>query len=307
MKLDRVVIGTDFSPPALTAAQWTARHFASGAELVLAHVVIVPEPPRLLRGRFPAPDALVATARAGAEARLRELGRSLGAERTQIEVRAGHAAEQLVDMATAYDADLIAVGRHGQRPGLWNRLGSTAEHLIRAAATPVLLVTGVRDVRPRRILVALDESDVAGVVADEARALGERFGADLTAIHVVGSAIMSHVLAAPSANGERDPLDHRTAQEEVRRELHHDADRWIEGLIGREVGPERVTSEVAFGEPGQEILAAAERHEAELIVMGSHGSARVRRALAGSVASEVLRGARCPVLVVPPPIDEIVD
>jgi len=307
MKINRVVIGTDFSAPSVAAAQWTAQHFAHGAELVLVHVVTVPKPPRFFRGRFPASDALVATARSGAEARLRDLSRSLGAERTRIEVRTGHAAEQLADVAEAFGSDVIAVGRHGHRPGLWNRLGSTAEQLVHTTTTPVLLVTGVRDVQPRRILVALDESDVAGVVASCARTLGERFGARVTALHVVGSAVMGHVLAVPDASADSDTLDSRRAREELRGELHHDADRWIAGLIGTGAGRERVSSEVAFGEPGQEILAAAERHESELIVMGSHGSARVRRALVGSVASEVLRGATCPVLVVPPPTDEIVD
>ena len=299
MKLDTVVIGTDFSAPSVAAAEWTAQHFAPDAELVLVHVVTVPEPPRFLRGRFPPTDALVTTARAGADARLRELARALGTGRTRVEVRVGHAAEQLVEVAQAYRADVVVVGRHGSRPGLWSRMGSTAESLVRAATTPVLLVTGVRDVRPRRILVALDGSEVADVAADTARALGERFGASVVALHVIGSAIMSHLIAAPGGSAERDPVDHGLAREELRRE----GGRWIESHF--DGGRERVASEVAFGEAGEEILAAAEREAIDLIVMGSHGAAPVRRFLVGSVASEVVRGATCPVLVVVPPIDEI--
>jgi nucleotide-binding universal stress UspA family protein len=299
MKLDTVVIGTDFSAPSVAAARWTAQHFAPGAELVLVHVVTVPEPPRFLRGRFPAPDALVATARAGADARLRELARSLGTGRTRVEVRTGHAAEQLAEAAQAHRADVIVVGRHGRRPGLWNRLGSTAESLVRAATTPVLLVTGVRDVRPRRILVALDDSDAADVAADAAHALAKLFGASVVALHVIGSAIMSHLLAAPDGSVARDPVDDGPAHDELRRE----GGRWIESHFGAE--PEGVVSEVAFGEAGEEILAAAEREAIELVVIGSHGSAPVRRFLVGSVASEVLHRATCPVLVVVPPVDDL--
>jgi nucleotide-binding universal stress UspA family protein len=306
MQMKRIVIGTDFSAPSVAAAGWTARHFAAGAEVILVHVVSVPEPPRFLRGRFPAPDTLIGTARDGAEARLREMARSLGAERIRCEVRVGKPAEQLAEAARAYNADLVAVGRHGERPGVWGQLGSTADNLVRTATTPVLLATGVRDVRPRRVLVALDDSEVKDVLVDWAHLLAERFRARVTALHVVGSAVMTHVLAEPLAaveGGREASGGAGSAREELRR----DADRWVESLIAGGVAPDRVTCEVAFGEPGQEILAAAERDGAELVVVGSHGAGRTRRALVGSVASEVLRGARCPVLVVVPPTDEIAD
>ena len=71
------------------------------------------------------------------------------------------------------------------------------------------------------------------------------------------------------------------------------------------LGPARVTSEVDFGEPGQEIVAAAVRQHSDMIVLGSRGAGSVRRALLGSVVSEVLHQAPCPVLVVVDPEDEI--
>lgn len=68
-----------------------------------------------------------------------------------------------------------------------------------------------------------------------------------------------------------------------------------------------IETEVTFGEPGQEILFAATRLRSDLIVIGRARSGAVRRALLGSVTSEVLREAPCPVLVVTAPEDEIVD
>jgi nucleotide-binding universal stress UspA family protein len=56
---------------------------------------------------------------------------------------------------------------------------------------------------------------------------------------------------------------------------------------------------VVSGEPTREILAAAKRLDADLIVMGRHGHGNLRRAVLGSVVEGVLRGAPCPVLVVP--------
>jgi universal stress protein A len=55
------------------------------------------------------------------------------------------------------------------------------------------------------------------------------------------------------------------------------------------------------GDPAEEILRYAWRHAIDLVVMGTHGRTGVSRVLLGSVAERVVRGARCPVLVVPTP------
>ena len=47
-----------------------------------------------------------------------------------------------------------------------------------------------------------------------------------------------------------------------------------------------------------EILTLAEEIGAGLIVLGSRGHGRIRRALMGSVSDAVVRHAHCPVLVV---------
>jgi nucleotide-binding universal stress UspA family protein len=54
---------------------------------------------------------------------------------------------------------------------------------------------------------------------------------------------------------------------------------------------------VKFGDPGQGIVAFAEKLKADLIVMPSHGRSGVSRLLIGSVAERVVRLAHCPVLV----------
>lgn len=54
------------------------------------------------------------------------------------------------------------------------------------------------------------------------------------------------------------------------------------------------------GEPAEEIIRYAASHSIDLIVMGTHGRTGFSRVLLGSVVERVLRGAACPVLVVPP-------
>lgn len=55
---------------------------------------------------------------------------------------------------------------------------------------------------------------------------------------------------------------------------------------------------VAEGAPAEEILRAAERHRADLIVMGSKGLTGLDRYLLGSVFRKVARQALCSVLAV---------
>ena len=56
--------------------------------------------------------------------------------------------------------------------------------------------------------------------------------------------------------------------------------------------------EIAVGVPFEEIVKAAEKEKADLIVMGTHGRHGLERLLVGSVATRVLRTAPCPVLTV---------
>lgn len=58
-----------------------------------------------------------------------------------------------------------------------------------------------------------------------------------------------------------------------------------------------VTPHAVLGDPGREIAAFAQRQEADLIVIPSHGYGFVKHLMLGSVAERVVRLAHCPVLV----------
>jgi nucleotide-binding universal stress UspA family protein len=70
------------------------------------------------------------------------------------------------------------------------------------------------------------------------------------------------------------------------------------GKAGPDVG---VTVAATGGDPAEEILRYASRQPIDLIVVGTHGRTGVSRVLLGSVSERVVRGTRCPVLVVPAP------
>lgn len=304
MRLDRIVIGMDFSPTAVAAARWVRRHVAPDAELVLVHAICIPEPPAVLRGRFRAPELLVDTERVGADQRLRDVRQSLGSDRVRVEVRVGEPAAQIAEFADFFGADLIVVGKHGDRPGLWNRLGTTAEGVLRGSAIPVLLATSPRDRRPRHLLVPVDGSAVTQRLLSWAGFLGVRFDASATILHVISASVSSAVLGPAPDEVEGNAGD---AWESARAIARSEVDRWLAGLEMAGVPRTRASAESTFGEPGQEILATARRFDSDLIVLGAHPRRAVRRALFGSVANEVLRGAECPVLAIAEPTGEVKD
>lgn len=300
MRLDRIVIGMDFSPPAVAAARWVGRHVAPDAELLLVHSICIPEPPAVLRGRFPARDQLIDTERVGANQRLQEVRQSIGYDSVRLEIRIGEPADQITQSAKAYDADLIVVGKHGVRAGLWNRLGTTAEGVLRGSNIPVLLATSPPDRRPRHLLVPVDGSTITPRLISWAGFLAARLGAEATILHVISASVSSAVLGSAPDDADGNAGD---VWEHARASARSEVDRWLEQLE-MAVPNMRTAVESTFGEPGQEILAAARRLDSDLIVLGAHPHRAVRRALFGSVASEVLRGAECPVLAIAEPVDD---
>jgi nucleotide-binding universal stress UspA family protein len=72
------------------------------------------------------------------------------------------------------------------------------------------------------------------------------------------------------------------------------------GDAAAQAGPDvPITVARIGGDPAEEILRYARRHPIDLIVVGTHGHTGAGRMLLGNVAERVVRGARCPVLVVP--------
>jgi nucleotide-binding universal stress UspA family protein len=65
-------------------------------------------------------------------------------------------------------------------------------------------------------------------------------------------------------------------------------------------GGDKVSTAVAAGDPGDQILAVAKEKGARLIVMSSHGRGAIGRFVSGSVADRVVRHSPVPVMVVGP-------
>lgn len=141
----------------------------------------------------------------------------------------------------------------------------------------------------KTILAALDFSDVTDRVVEVASSLARVYGATLYLLHVeppepdfVGyEPGPQHVREMVAADAIRHFKEEHTVRDRLRGE----------GL--------EVHSLVIQGPAAEKILDEAERLNADLIAVGTHGHGAVYHILLGSVGEGVVKRAACPVLVVP--------
>lgn len=134
------------------------------------------------------------------------------------------------------------------------------------------------------VLVAYDGSAPARKAMEYA--FDEHADDDIVLLRVVE---VADSFTRMSLQAVQEMLDQRRAEtsEELREEV---ADR-IDADTEYEI-------DVVSGEPAREIVAYAEDHDVDRIVVGSHGREGVTRVLLGSVAEGVVRRAPVTVIVV---------
>ncbi|MFO7893677.1 MAG: universal stress protein [Longimicrobiales bacterium] len=283
MKPERVVVGVDFDDASREAARWALHRFLPDLDHVLVHALDLRDPPRYLG--ITDSDEVLADARREADRRLTELREELG-DAAGGEVRKGRPDEVLSAVADESDAGLIVVGRGSEGSGL---LGSTAERLVNTASVPVLMVPDAPGTAPEQLLVAIDDSPETAEVLAWAGGLADRHDARVTVTHVF----------QPTFAGLGGVVSGAGSHQELKEDQRDQARAWLEEEV-REAGlaPEHVRLEVREGDPARQILDEARAPRPDIIIIGSRGPGAVEKALLGSVASSVLRGASRPVLVV---------
>jgi nucleotide-binding universal stress UspA family protein len=196
----------------------------------------------------------------------------------------------LHDIAEAEGASIVVLGStHTGRAGRVMP-GSTAERLLHGAPCAVAVVPeGYREhAHPAisRIGVAYNgtsESKAAVVAAAEAAAA---LDAELTVIGV----IEADIYGAPAMTGGPS---YNVLREDIEAQIRSNLDAVVASL------PEGVRGVVACleGDPAERLTAASEK--LDMLVIGSRGYGPLRAVLAGGVSGRVVRGAHCPVIVVP--------
>lgn len=140
----------------------------------------------------------------------------------------------------------------------------------------------------KKILVATDFSPAAASAARHGLTLAQALDADLLLLHVL------HVPAeAPGFYSSR----------KLGRKLFRNMEEAATGMMAEFVGKhlkkaKKIQTRILPGLPGDEIVRQAQKEKVDLVIIGTRGHSGLKRLLLGSVADQVTRACKCPVLSV---------
>lgn len=187
---------------------------------------------------------------------------------------------QLVDeFADQLGNSLVVVGTHGRSGISAALLGSTTAELVSrpGKATVVYGPHAVSPTEIERVVACVDGSEFSELSVDEGALWSVALGVPLLIVQVVPPNLPSYVTVFED-----------TYVQHLSRELQGAGSQAIEGEVLHSVAPAKA------------ILDSYGEDPATMLVMATHGRLGFKRVIVGSVASEVVRGARGPVALIRP-------
>ena len=143
----------------------------------------------------------------------------------------------------------------------------------------------------KKILVPVDFNPLATAALNHAAQLAEQSGAEIIVVY-------ADTFDPPTEFTARQTGTIAAAIEDSRRKTAEELDRYAHEHVPEILA---MQTEVREALPVEGILAAIEEHQPDLVVMGTHGRGRLSRLLFGSVAQNVLRATRVPVVTIDKP------
>jgi nucleotide-binding universal stress UspA family protein len=278
----KVVVAVDGSKYARWVLEWLGRlPFAAPPEVLAVHVVdtgaiwapFVAQPP--VPSIQPFLQAEIQRLEQHAKHVQKDTEQLLASLRMKGKVKIEHGRVAPTILRHASRARLVAVGHRGLDALDRFFLGSVSEKVIHHASCSVLVVKEPARLL-RRILLATDGSRASGKVLQFL--LREFRPKDPGQIEVIVIHVMPF-LKYPELRKSGEAILTRYAERLT-----------AAGYTVREL-PE-------LGNPGDQILKAAERHKSDLIVCGAKGLGAVARFFLGSVSTKLIQHAPCSALVV---------
>ena len=150
----------------------------------------------------------------------------------------------------------------------------------------------------KRVLVATDFGEAAGIALDYGKELARTFGAALEVLHVCNNALTRGLGADAYLANYAD----------FQREIEAEAHKQLDALLDDEARTmlKAKTVLITSNAPAVAIVRHAAESGADIILMGTHGRGALAHLLMGSVAERVVRLAPCPVLTVRHPEREFI-
>jgi nucleotide-binding universal stress UspA family protein len=203
----------------------------------------------------------------------------------------GRPATRIVEAAVDLSADLIVVGSRGHGTIASMILGSVSAEVADHAHCPVLVA---RSTGLTRVVLGVDGSEFARTAESvvEAWPMFEKAAIEATSV-----AQVALPWTAGLAIGFYEPPG--AEMSDIKEPIVAEMRGFADAATGRlsEAGL-RASSHVVTGSPAATLIRAAQAHQADLIVVGTHGTTGLTRAIVGSVARNVMLHAKCSVLFV---------
>ncbi len=140
-----------------------------------------------------------------------------------------------------------------------------------------------------KLLAAVDLSKASSYVIEAVHRVALATDAEVYVLHTI--------LPLPGIAGpEFNPVTEQQELSERYLDERDELNELVTQLVDADVNASAL---MAQGDPVKTILRQAERLDAELVVVGSHGHGMMFDALVGSISAGILRKSTIPVLVVP--------
>ena len=211
-------------------------------------------------------------------------------------------ARGIVEHESELATDLIVLCAHGSR-GLRERIfGRIAQQVVGLGRVPVLLIhppaNGAVRFDCRTILVPEDGQPEHEIGLQVAADLARTTGAQLNLLFVVPTA--ATLSGGEAAASQLLPGSTRIMLDLAERGACEHIQQHVAALVGGASSPAlSVEAHVLRGDPALEVCAAAEKMDADLVVLATHGKAGATAFWSGSVAAKIIRDCPRPLLLVP--------
>jgi nucleotide-binding universal stress UspA family protein len=286
--------GSQLAEAVLPAVERMAGHFQ--AAVTLLHV-LERRPPATIHGERHLTDRAEAETYLGVIAeRLRTAGTAVT---THVHAAGeGDVARSIVDHVQEINADLVVLCTHGASGFRRVLFGSIAQQVLQRGATPILLIRPTETEKappfdPHRIIVPLDGTAAHEPALMTATVLARVLGAELHLVLVIPT--LATLADERAATGLLLP----TTMTAILDLAQQGAVEYLAQIVARcRAEGLTVTAEVLRGDAALMVLDCAERLDADLIVMASHGRAGLDAILAGSVAPRIAGRLGRPLLLV---------
>ncbi|MEO0351159.1 MAG: universal stress protein [Cyanobacteria bacterium P01_A01_bin.15] len=217
---------------------------------------------------------------------------------------------KLCEIAHTWDADLIVVGSRGLSGISELLIGSVSNHVVHHAPCSVLVIhspkqptakEGQTENKTKRILVALDRSEIAIKSMHTAVAIAKLHQAEIRLVHVIDDDEPGMPQKLIFSDSQYILQHSELLFSEYQQEWNRFVNSWWQWLqlCVDEIEGEGVDAicDVMQGRTGQRICEVAQDWTADLIVVGCRGFSRLQELLMGSVSYYVSHRAPCSVFV----------